>query len=83
MQTQSEMEGQAEFERQEAEFEAELKNKVDFWLEHYQKNGDSHYQDTKVEKLLEIYWQRILEHILEDYPENQIELIEKKLSELY
>lgn len=44
----------------------ELLEKFNFWLDHYTKYGESHYKDTKDWKILEIYYDRILDRTIND-----------------
>jgi len=39
------------------------------WLDHYIKNGDKHYEDTPDWKISEMYYDMILDRILEHLPE--------------
>ena len=34
----------------------ELENSFNHWLDHYMRNGDRHYSDTKDWKIIELYW---------------------------
>jgi stalled ribosome rescue protein Dom34 len=44
----------------------ELENLINYWVDHYTKNGDSHYSDTKDWKIREIYWDKIVDRVIED-----------------
>jgi len=46
--------------------DAELENMINYWLDHYTANGDSHYSDTKNWKIREIYWDKIVDRVIED-----------------
>lgn len=46
--------------------DAQLEDMINFWLDHYTANGDSHYSDTKDWKIREIYWDKIVSRIIED-----------------
>lgn len=46
--------------------DAELENMINYWLDHYTANGDSHYSDTKDWKIREIYWDKIVDRVIED-----------------
>ena len=46
--------------------DAELENKINYWLDHYTANGDSHYSDTKDWRIREIYWDKIVDRVIED-----------------
>jgi len=47
----------------------ELESSFEFWLAHYENNGDSHYSDDKIERIQEIYWDKIVDRVLEGLPE--------------
>ena len=46
--------------------DAELENMINYWLDHYTANGDSHYSDTKDWRIREIYWDKIVDRVIED-----------------
>jgi len=46
--------------------DAELENMINYWLDHYTANGDSHYSDTKDWRIREIYWDKIVNRVIED-----------------
>lgn len=63
----------------------ELQGAYYFWLDHYTAYGDSHYSDTPDWKIAEIYFDKIVERILEDLPEmddEQEEVLIEKLGNL-
>lgn len=63
----------------------ELQGAYYFWLDHYITYGDGHYSDTPDWKIAEIYFDKIVERILEDLPEmddEQEEVLIEKLSNL-
>lgn len=47
----------------------ELETAFNYWLDHYTKNGDSHYSDTQDWKIIELYWDYIVYRVLEGLPE--------------
>lgn len=59
----------------------ELNSMYLWWLEHYTSHGDSHYSDTPEWKVAEIYFDKIVDRILQDLPEmddeDEVTLIEK------
>jgi len=55
----------------------ELESAVHFWLEHYIQNGEKHYSDTSDSKLVELYFDNIVERVLSDLPEMTDEENEK------
>lgn len=46
--------------------DTELENMINYWLDHYTANGDSHYSDTKDWRIREIYWDKIVDRVIED-----------------
>lgn len=44
----------------------ELESMINFWLDHYINNGDSHYLDTKEDRIREIYWEKIIDRVIDD-----------------
>jgi len=46
--------------------DAQLEDMINYWLDHYTANGDSHYSDTKDWKIREIYWDKIVSRVIED-----------------
>lgn len=40
-----------------------------YWLYHYTSNGDRHYSDTKDWKIVELYYDQIVDRVLEGLPE--------------
>lgn len=46
--------------------DAELENMINYWLDHYTANGDSHYSDTNDWRIREIYWDKIVDRVIED-----------------
>jgi predicted metallo-beta-lactamase superfamily hydrolase len=46
--------------------DAELENMINYWLDHYTANGDSHYSNTKDWRIREIYWDKIVDRVIED-----------------
>lgn len=63
----------------------ELNSMYLWWLEHYTAHGEKHHADTPESKIVEIYFDKIVERILEDLPEmddEQEEVLIEKLSNL-
>lgn len=56
--------------------DSDLENMIDFWLEHYIRYGDSHYNDTTDSKIREIYWDKIVGRVIEDV---NIEMSDKEI----
>jgi len=46
--------------------DADLENMINHWLDHYTKNGDSHYDDSPDWRIREIYWDKIVDRVIED-----------------
>lgn len=46
--------------------DATLEEMIDYWLNHYTANGDSHYNDTPDWKIREIYWDKIVDRVIQD-----------------
>lgn len=66
--------------------DTELKSSFEHWLAHYQSNGDSHYSDDRIERIIEIYWDRIIDRVLQDLPEmtdEENDAIVERLSEMF
>ena len=47
----------------------ELEVSFIYWLDHYIKNGDKHYSDTSDARIVELYWDIIVDRVLEGLPE--------------
>ena len=47
----------------------QLLSDFNYWLDHYIKNGDKHYSDTKDWKIVELYYDQILDRVFEGLPE--------------
>ena len=47
----------------------ELETSFNYWLDHYTKNGDKHYSDTHDWKIQDLYWDYIVDRVLEGLPE--------------
>lgn len=43
-----------------------LEEMINYWLDHYTANGDSHYSDTPDWKIREIYWDKIVDRVIQD-----------------
>jgi len=46
--------------------DADLENMINHWLDHYTNNGDSHYSDSPDWRIREIYWEKIVDRVIED-----------------
>jgi hypothetical protein len=46
--------------------DGQLEDMINYWLDHYTGNGDSHYSDTPDWKIREIYWDKIVNRVIED-----------------
>jgi|AntDeeMinimDraft_6_1070357.scaffolds.fasta_scaffold09260_2 hypothetical protein len=44
----------------------ELENMMGTWFDHYQANGESHYSDTPDFRIREIYWDKVVDRVIED-----------------
>lgn len=54
-----------------------------WWLDHYNSCGDSHYSDTPDWKIREIYFDKIVDRLLEELPEDtDVELLIGKLNKI-
>ena len=66
--------------------DSELENLINYWLDHYTANGDSHYSDTKDWRIREIYWDKIVDRVIEDVniemTDSEIEKFCDRLSDL-
>lgn len=40
-----------------------------WWLDHYTKNGDKHYDNTPDWKVIELYYDQIVDRVFESLPE--------------
>lgn len=58
--------------------DSELESIINYWLEHYTKNGDSHYSDTSEDRIREIYWDKIVERVIES---NDEEMTDQELDD--
>ena len=65
--------------------DADLQDRVNHWLDHYTKYGESHYADTKDWRILEIYWDRILDRVLNELEikEHEVEPMADRISALF
>jgi hypothetical protein len=59
--------------------DAELENMINYWLDHYTANGDSHYSDTKDWRIREIYWDKIADRVIEDV---NIEMTDREIEKI-
>jgi hypothetical protein len=46
--------------------DTQLEDMINYWLDHYTANGESHYSDTPDWKIREIYWDKIESRVIED-----------------
>ena len=46
--------------------DGQLEDVINYQLDHYTANGDSHYSDTPDWKIREIYWDKIVSRVIED-----------------
>lgn len=65
--------------------DADLQDRVNHWLDHYTKYGESHYANTKDWRILEIYWDRILDRVLNELEieEHEVEPMADRISALF
>jgi len=65
--------------------DADLQDRVNYWLDQYTKYGDSHYADTTDWRILEIYWEKILDRVLNELEieENEVEPMADRISGLF
>lgn len=81
--------GQPTFQQQNvvgsAYSDADLQDRVNHWLDHYTKYGDSHYSDTNDWRILEIYWEKILYRVLNELEieEHEVEPMADRISGLF
>lgn len=64
----------------------ELEDSFNYWLGHYEANGDSHYEDDTIERIIETYWDRIVDRVLQDLPEmtdEENDAIVERLSNMF
>lgn len=63
----------------------ELIERVNELVVYYTNNGDSHYDDTKDWRILEIYWNRILDKLLNDLEidEQEVEQMSERITNLF
>lgn len=62
-----------------------LLENFNWWLDHYTKNGDKHYDDTPDWKIIELYYDLIVDRVLEALPfmsDDENEVIIERLNEL-
>lgn len=57
----------------------QLEDMINEWSEYYEKNGDSHYNDTPDWRIREIYWDKIVDRVIEDL---DIELSDDEIDQL-
>jgi hypothetical protein len=56
----------------------EIRNMVDNWFDHYRNVGDSHHQDTPDFRIIEVYWDKVIDRLLDDLG---IELTDKQIDD--
>lgn len=63
----------------------DLKFRVNHWLDYYTNYGNKHYSDTKDWKIFEIYWDEILDRVLNELEieENETEAMSNRISALF
>lgn len=66
--------------------DATLEEMINYWLNHYTANGDSHYSDTPDWKIREIYWDKIVDRVIQDLDtelsDNEIDRFCDRLADL-
>jgi hypothetical protein len=65
--------------------DSDLQDRVNHWLDHYTRYGESHYADTKDWRILEIYWDKILDRVLNqlEIEEHEVEPMADRISALF
>ena len=66
--------------------DGELESAFYDWLNHYTKRGDRYYSDTSEERIIELYWDIIVDRVLEGLPEmtdEENEEIVNRLSRMF
>ncbi len=63
----------------------DLRDKVNHWIDHYTRYGESHYSDTKDWRILEIYWDRIVDKVLDELEieEHEVESMSNRIASLF
>jgi hypothetical protein len=61
----------------------QLETDFNYWLDHYIKNGDRHYSDTPDWKIIDLYYDNIVERVLENYPEEETDEVIERLSKMF
>ena len=66
--------------------DVELEDMLNTWQDHYTQNGESHYSNTPDWKIREVYWDKMIEMVLQDVDtemsDAEIEKFDERLSEL-
>jgi hypothetical protein len=66
--------------------DGQLEDMINYWLDYYTANGDSHYSDTPDWKIREIYWDKIVSRVIEDVntemTDEEIDLFCDRLADL-
>jgi len=60
----------------------ELLEHFNYWWEHYFNFGSKHYSDTPEWKIIELYYDTIVDRVLENYTEEESDEIVERLSNL-
>jgi len=55
----------------------EIVASFEYWLTHFAGNGSKHYKDTPDDRLREIYWDDIVERVMEGMEGEESEIIAK------
>lgn len=63
--------------------DTELTASFNYWWEHYKSCGDRHYEDTSDWKITELYYDLIVDRVLQDYGEEETDYIVERLSQLF
>jgi uncharacterized protein (DUF2236 family) len=65
--------------------DADLQDMVNYWFDHYTRYGESHYADTKDWRIFEIYWDRILDRVLNELEitDEEVEPMADRISALF
>jgi hypothetical protein len=61
----------------------QLETDFNYWLDHYIKNGDKHYSNTPDWKIIDLYYDNIVERVLENYSEEETDEVIERLSKMF
>jgi len=61
----------------------ELESNFNWWLDHYTSHGDKHYSDSPDWKIVELYYDLIVDRVLENYTEEDSDYIIERLSKIF